>query len=78
MSAVLESPPNVDPLPLALDALLRGGLFDIHFQPIVDVERASILGFEALAREPADSPLHSPLGARCSAFASSGCRARCS
>lgn len=61
MSAVLDSPPTVDPLPLALDALLRKGLFDIHFQPIVDVERASILGFEALTRGPADSPLHSPL-----------------
>lgn len=31
------------------------------FQPIVDVNQARILGYEALTRGPADSPLHSPL-----------------
>ncbi|KAI1696039.1 protein required for attachment to host cells domain-containing protein [Ditylenchus destructor] len=33
----------------------------IHFQPLVEVERAQILGYEALTRGPADTPLHSPL-----------------
>lgn len=44
-----------------LDALIAGQRFDIHFQPIVDVQRTGILGYEALTRGPANSPLHSPL-----------------
>lgn len=54
----------------ALDGLAQG-LVDIMaragrdlaflFQPIVDVEQGRILGYEALTRGPADSPLHSPL-----------------
>jgi EAL domain-containing protein (putative c-di-GMP-specific phosphodiesterase class I)/GGDEF domain-containing protein len=53
------------PLPLeqALDRLIAGGCTELsfHFQPIVDSAAARIVGFEALTRGPADSPLHSPL-----------------
>jgi EAL domain-containing protein (putative c-di-GMP-specific phosphodiesterase class I)/GGDEF domain-containing protein len=44
-----------------LDRLISSQNFDIHFQPIVDVQRAQILGYEALTRAPANSALHSPL-----------------
>ncbi|WP_186830546.1 EAL domain-containing protein, partial [Mitsuaria sp. TWR114] len=50
-----------DPLSIALSAVIRDGALDIHFQPLVEVERAQILGYEALTRGPADTPLHSPL-----------------
>jgi EAL domain-containing protein (putative c-di-GMP-specific phosphodiesterase class I)/GGDEF domain-containing protein len=49
------------PLAAALARLIEQQTFDIHFQPLVDLERAAIFGFEALTRGPADSPLHSPL-----------------
>lgn len=52
---------NAAPLFARLDALISRAEFDIHFQPLVDIERASILGYEALTRGPADSALHSPL-----------------
>lgn len=52
---------NAAPLFARLDALISRAEFDIHFQPLVDIERASILGYEALMRGPADSALHSPL-----------------
>jgi len=52
---------NAVPLFDRLDALISRAEFDIHFQPLVDIERASILGYEALTRGPADSALHSPL-----------------
>lgn len=52
---------SADSLIPALDALLRQQQFDIHFQPLVDIEHAAVLGYEALTRGPADSPLHSPL-----------------
>ena len=44
-----------------LDELLREKNFDVHFQPIVDIDRAAVLGFEALTRGPVNSSLHSPL-----------------
>lgn len=50
-----------DPLALALDRLIEQRSFDIHFQPLVAIDRAEIFGFEALTRGPADGPLHSPL-----------------
>lgn len=53
--------PALDPLAQLLDDLLRDKTFDIHFQPIVDIDRRTILGFEALTRGPANSSLHSPL-----------------
>lgn len=54
-----ESAP--DPLAHALDRLIAQRSFDIHFQPLVAIDRADIYGFEALTRAPADGPLHSPL-----------------
>ncbi|MDI4634168.1 EAL and GGDEF domain-containing protein [Pelomonas sp. V22] len=53
--------PRHDLLALQLSNLISQQSFDIHFQPLVDVHRAGILGYEALTRGPADSPLHSPL-----------------
>lgn len=44
-----------------LDSLIAHRQVDIHYQPLVDVDRGQLLGFEALTRGPADSPLHSPL-----------------
>ncbi len=54
-----ESAP--DPLALALDRLIEQRSFDVHFQPLVAIDRAEIFGFEALTRGPADGPLYSPL-----------------
>ncbi|MEH0167658.1 bifunctional diguanylate cyclase/phosphodiesterase [Paucibacter sp. JuS9] len=53
--------PRHDLLALQLSNLISQQSFDIHFQPLVDVNRAGILGYEALTRGPADSSLHSPL-----------------
>ncbi|HEY1092838.1 MAG TPA: EAL domain-containing protein, partial [Burkholderiaceae bacterium] len=53
--------PRHDLLALQLSALISQHNVEIHFQPLVDVNRGSILGYEALTRGPADSPLHSPL-----------------
>lgn len=53
--------PAPDPLAVALDRLIGQRAFDIHFQPLVAIDRAEIFGFEALTRAPADGPLHSPL-----------------
>jgi EAL domain-containing protein (putative c-di-GMP-specific phosphodiesterase class I)/GGDEF domain-containing protein len=50
-----------DPLATALDRLIDHRSFDIHFQPLVAIDRAEIFAFEALTRAPADGPLHSPL-----------------
>lgn len=52
-----------DGLEPALDRLMQRGGHDLafHFQPIVEARLAQIIGFEALTRGPADSPLHSPL-----------------
>ncbi|CAM3820251.1 bifunctional diguanylate cyclase/phosphodiesterase [Roseateles saccharophilus] len=50
-----------DPLADALDRLIDQRSFDLHFQPLVAIDRAEIFGFEALTRGPADGPLHSPL-----------------
>ncbi len=50
-----------DPLADALHRLIEQRSFDLHFQPLVAIDRAEIYGFEALTRAPADGPLHSPL-----------------
>ncbi|MDV6320872.1 EAL domain-containing protein, partial [Chromohalobacter sp. HP20-39] len=50
-----------NPLADALARLIDQQAFDVHFQPLVAIDRAVIFGFEALTRGPADSPLHSPL-----------------
>ncbi|MCH7342059.1 EAL and GGDEF domain-containing protein [Pelomonas sp. CA6] len=61
LTASVTPLPAVDPLQLEFHRLLTLDCFDIHFQPLVDMGRAEILGYEALTRGPADSPLHSPL-----------------
>ncbi len=53
--------PPAEPLAQTLAQLLDQQAFDIHFQPLVDLDRVGIIGYEALCRGPADSPLHSPL-----------------
>lgn len=53
--------PAPDPLAVALHRLIEQRSFDIHFQPLVAIDRAEIFGYEALTRAPADGPLHSPL-----------------
>ena len=50
-----------DPLADALHRLIETRGFDIHFQPLVAIDRGEIFGYEALTRAPADGPLHSPL-----------------
>ncbi len=42
------------------DALLSNGSLQALFQPIVDRDSRRPMGYEALARGPADSPLHLP------------------
>ncbi|KPF69642.1 hypothetical protein IP84_04415 [beta proteobacterium AAP99] len=71
MSSSESSAPAVDAAsdPLSLNQDLHAQLtriitqrrLQVHFQPIIDLQRARIVGFEALIRGPADSPLHSPL-----------------
>ena len=54
------TPPGADPSADAqLDAVLAEGVTP-RFQPIVDLERREIVGYEALARGPAGSPLERP------------------
>jgi EAL domain-containing protein (putative c-di-GMP-specific phosphodiesterase class I)/GGDEF domain-containing protein len=43
-----------------LDAILRGWLLRTHFQPIFRTRDLTLLGWEALTRGPAGSPLESP------------------
>lgn len=43
-----------------LDDVIRAGLIHSVFQPIVDVEDGSLVGYEALARGPADSVFERP------------------
>ena len=42
-------------------AIVGGHQITIEFQPIIDVRSRILLAYEALARGPADSPLHRPL-----------------
>lgn len=59
-SVAAMSPPT-DALFTELDHVIQQTSLDVHFQPIVDVGCATIIGFEALTRAPANSALHSPL-----------------
>ena len=49
-----------DALAEELDRLLESRLLFPHFQPLVDLERGDIYGYEALIRGPSDSPLAFP------------------
>lgn len=44
-----------------LEQIIDSESLDIVFQAIVDASKPCIFGYEALARGPVDSPLHSPL-----------------
>jgi EAL domain-containing protein (putative c-di-GMP-specific phosphodiesterase class I) len=59
---VSGSTPSPEPQPLGaadIDAVIaRGGLY-AEFQPVIDLARASVVGYEALARF--DAPVRSPL-----------------
>src|SRR5262245_20853666 len=46
---------------ITLKHVLDQNLLTTHFQPIVDLDRASIIGYEALTRGPADTALASPM-----------------
>lgn len=45
----------------ALHAVIASGDLTSLFQPVVDLRRGTVYGYEALVRGPADSPLHSPV-----------------
>ena len=47
--------------PDLLRDIIRNNLLTSVFQPIVDIQRQQLFGYEALTRGPADSSLHSPL-----------------
>ena len=44
-----------------LNEVIEQRLLYALFQPIIDIRRGEILGYEGLIRGPSDSPLHSPL-----------------
>ncbi len=48
-----------EPEPSILDVIAADGLRMV-FQPVVDLESREVLGYEALVRGPADTPLESP------------------
>jgi EAL domain-containing protein (putative c-di-GMP-specific phosphodiesterase class I) len=53
---------NADPSgSCELQAIMRHQQLDTHFQPLFDVDRQQIFGFEALTRGPVGSALHAPL-----------------
>ncbi|MDY6983699.1 MAG: EAL domain-containing protein, partial [Pseudomonadota bacterium] len=62
MSKVVQFPASRQ---LADDALVRdiiaGERVQAVFQPIIDMKKRSILGYESLTRGPEGSPLHKPL-----------------
>ena len=47
--------------PQLLDEMLSAGSLRTFFQPILDLHRGRIYGYEALTRGPAGSPLESPI-----------------
>ena len=49
---------SLSSLEAELDRILDKNLIQTLFQPIIDVQKAAIEGFEALSRGPSDSPLH--------------------
>ena len=55
----MENEPN--PFAAEFEAIIARRQLSILFQPIADLRRRQIHGFEALTRGPSDSSLHSPL-----------------
>lgn len=56
-SSAVKVPPQLES---ELSRVMARRSFDVLFQPIVDSVSARIVGYEALTRAPADSPLHAP------------------
>lgn len=53
--------PQPAPSRLLLERIIREGLVQVVFQPIVYLASGELLGYEALVRGPSDSILHSPV-----------------
>jgi len=45
---------------VTIDAVIRDGAIRTLFQPIVHLQSQEVVGFEALSRGPADTPMESP------------------
>ncbi|MBO9533740.1 MAG: EAL domain-containing protein [Solirubrobacteraceae bacterium] len=60
VAAAPPTPPDVLSPELELDAILEQGTIASVYQPIVELSSGSVVGYEALARGPQDSPLHTP------------------
>ncbi len=58
-----QIPPEIltDHIAFKLRDIIDNKRLSAVFQPIVDMNTASIIGYEGLIRGPADSPLHSPM-----------------
>jgi len=54
-------PEDIRRLCLELDSVLAQQRLNILFQPIASLRGRTVMGYEALVRGPADSPLHNPL-----------------
>ncbi|HEU4708302.1 MAG TPA: EAL domain-containing protein, partial [Methylophilaceae bacterium] len=65
MTLTALSPSGFVPPPTAqqfrIEEIIRKRQLSAIFQPIVNMQDASIIGYEGLIRGPSDSPLHSPL-----------------
>jgi len=55
------APPSSAGLEGELDRIIAERNLRPWFQPIVDLQKGQIIGYEALIRGPSDSPLHSPM-----------------
>lgn len=59
--AAISSAPCITPdLGKELEAIIKGRRITPVYQPIVSLQTGTIMGYEALSRGPADSPLHYP------------------
>jgi len=56
-----ESADYSDALRLDFFEILQHARVSALYQPIVDIKRQAIFGYESLIRGPSDSPLHSPV-----------------
>ena len=57
-----KQPESKDAMLLSrLNEILAGRQLNALFQPIVNIQRGEIVGYEGLIRGPSDSPLHSPM-----------------
>lgn len=59
---IRAQPENRDAMLLSrLNEILSQRQLSALFQPIIDMQRGEIIGYEGLIRGPSDSPLHSPM-----------------